>query len=281
MGEVGPTQRDMSTRPSSCSSLRVAHHRPDTASTVIDSGVGSLYHLPVPLPPPVEISVAIAETAMTVVAFFLQIRDRQQRKPCYRRHTIPIVLQPEVNFDELKIIFQGEPIKDLSLTEFFFWNDGRKAFHEQDLNVGGGEHLRIEAKDSGRIFQTPRLVAEPKNGVSLSLPDKAASMTEVPIKFLFLNTGEGWVLTLKHTGEVELRGAFRDAKDLELKERPSGLAVLVSFLATWAFLFAGFFYLSGATFIVMLYSIYARTKNPAPAGFRKFLARNKLSLPFP
>lgn len=186
--------------------------------------------------------------------------------------------------DDLIITYKGESVKDLTLTEFFFWNDSDKTLHDRNLDVGEGEYLRIEVSDkkTGRIFREPQLYARPENGVKMSLSDdREQSMVEIPITFKYLNSGEGWAIALRHTGEVRLVGAFRDAAKLKLKERPSGIGVFLAFALALGFVLADFMYLALAAAVVLPFLMYLQKKNPAPAKFRKFLASEKLFLPFP
>lgn len=242
------------------------------------------YPLRMQLPPEIEIPLAVGAFIVTAVAFIVQLNDRRERRPCYRRHTISIVARPLVDFPDLRISYKGEVIDDLSLTEFFFWNDGRGGFDQKDLDVGKGHQLRISATAPGKIFKPIKLKANDSNGVEIITGDDGVdnnSLMEATIIFKYLNSGEGWAITVRHTGNVELQGTFRNAEDLKHKERPSGGAVAISILAAFAFLMADLLYFAAAATAVFFYFLVAQMKNPAPAKFRKFLDSKGTSLPFP
>lgn len=230
------------------------------------------------VPPPVEISLAAAEFLFSFAGLYIQLRDRRQRKPCFRKHTIPIV-RPLAAVSDLMITYRGEIVDDLSLTELFFWNDGRGTFEERDLDVG--EEAKLRVTTNGKIFTPLRVAADVKNGVEVHHASDATLIADARVTFKFLDPGEGWVLTIKHSGDVDLKGAFRNAEDLKHKQRPTGIAILISMVAAFAFVMAELFYLAGSTTVVLFYCIVAQIKNPAPAKFRKFLATKGAELPFP
>lgn len=142
------------------------------------------------------------------------------------KHGVGSHIKGKNSLNKIEILFNNENIPDLSITKIAFWNSGNIAIDENDIVkvspyfIRGNEQCLILAAD----ITTETDVT---NQFRLELKDNCVS-----VKFDYMNSKDGIVIQLVHTGDRDMlkyEGKIKGGKDLcEAKSRDSLYTILLN-----------------------------------------------------
>lgn len=127
------------------------------------------------------------------------------------KHGVDTQINNERTLNKMEILFNNENIPNLTITKIAFWNSGNTVICENDIvqvcpfQIIGNDECMVLGAD---IITE----AESTNQFILAVKDNCVS-----IKFDYMNTKDGIVIQLIHTGDREMlkyEGKIKGGKDL-------------------------------------------------------------------
>lgn len=137
-----------------------------------------------------------------------------------------IIKQGKETIQQLSLSFAGKEIHNLTITKFAIWNSGNKVINGTDIVPS--QKLRVTSEDSSEILEA-QIVAESDAANCFKICD--ISSNQVHLDFDYIDSREGIVLQVLHTGDVsslKVDGKIKggkpikrlDAKAKTAKRRP-------------------------------------------------------------
>lgn len=152
------------------------------------------------------------------IGIFLSIyfysKSKRAKLPCCLTFTHSITSASTVSVKGLEILYRGEPVQNLAVTKFVFWNAGSETINKAD--VPANTPLRIGVTGNSVLLNhSLEFVKNPSNSVTF-LEDNAGK--SLLVQFDYFDRNDGFVLEILHTAEsdnsVEVVGIFKGARPL-------------------------------------------------------------------
>lgn len=138
----------------------------------------------------------LALAGVTVTIFF-SLRGRKEKEPRFNSRTHVLIEDHVTKIEEVKILYLGEPVRNLTLTKFALWNKGRDPINRSD--VAPQDPLRIEAQDDCKILGAEiSFIAVGVNNFDLT---RSENGKHVGLNFDYFANNEGLVVNIFHTGK--------------------------------------------------------------------------------
>lgn len=110
---------------------------------------------------------------------------------------------------DITVQYRGQEIPRLTRTLVVFWNAGEKTILAED--IVSSDPLRLRLRDDGRILAAT-VLKQARDVCQVQAQYDPSNPIEVAISFAFLDSGDGAVVEILHTGEkrhAELLGTIR------------------------------------------------------------------------
>lgn len=150
------------------------------------------------------VSLVLAILSISLAILFY-IKGKKAKKPRYAFRSTNLVEDFVSKLDSLEMKYKGSEIRNLTVTKFVFWNNGKDSIRNSDIATT--DTLRIEISNDFQILDA-KIISQKKisNKFSINLnQDKTA----VEITFEYIDKHDGAILQFLHTGTV--------SEDLEFK----------------------------------------------------------------
>lgn len=124
-----------------------------------------------------------------------------------------IIKQGEKTIQQLSLSFSGTEIHNLTITKFAIWNSGNKVINGTDIVPA--QKLRVTSKDSSEILEA-QIVAESDAANCFKICD--ISSNQVRLDFDYIDSRDGFVLQVLHTGDVtslKVEGKIKGGKPIK------------------------------------------------------------------
>ncbi len=161
--------------------------------------------------------IGFLSMAMSVlVSYFFYRKSLRERRPMYSVDTYSLIRGNTLGIPGVDVLYKGDKIENLSVSDFVFWNDGKQTITSADVREF--DPLRIEATEQTTILDATLLEANyPPNQLSIHLnPDGS----KAAIEFVDLDYLQGGVIRVVHTGishsSLIMRGSVHGAREVEL-----------------------------------------------------------------
>jgi len=142
------------------------------------------------------------------VLFFL---GRRVKKPCWVITSNNLIAGFTAKLPKLEIKYLDQKVENLTSSKIIFWNAGKETIDGSD--IADADPLRITAIGDVKILDAKLLMTnnDSSNWLLASKPDA----TEVYLKFDFLDSRQGGVVQVIHTGRsskgIHLTGTIKGA----------------------------------------------------------------------
>ena len=110
--------------------------------------------------------------------------------------TFEVIKHGKNKIQNLKLMFNGESIDNLTISKFAIWNSGNKVINSDDMVTG--QELEIYSDENTNILET-QIVAEVEPANSFKIIKSTAH--NVSIGFDYVDSHEGIVVQIFHTGD--------------------------------------------------------------------------------
>ena len=134
-----------------------------------------------------------------VPAFFYSVysqhKNSKKKELSFRKNSITIINNKVKFIKELKVIYRGQEVDNLSATRFIVWNSGNKEIRKDD--IVNDRPLTIKSSGDTKILSA-EIVNENEKSNHFSLYD--TDLTTVRLKFDYIDSNEGAVIGIIHTG---------------------------------------------------------------------------------
>ena len=149
------------------------------------------------------------------VAIFFYRKSRHYKQFAYAVVTRNLIQDFTTKFAKLEILFGEKPIKTISVSKVAIWNEGNETIHGSD--IANADPLRISITDSAELLDYSLLfVRSPASEFRIEVGNN-----EVRIGFDFLDTLQGGLVQLVHTGDsgknLAIRGSIKGSAPLALR----------------------------------------------------------------
>lgn len=143
-----------------------------------------------------SIFLAMAILSICLSIFFF-VRGRKVKKPYYEIKSWNIVKNFNGMFESVKILREGEPVQNVTVSKVAFWNAGREPINRDD--VAPNDLLRIKLKSDFKILEVPQLQGDLNEANNIKLIT-SEDQSQIQFDFDYLGKGEGLVAQIVHNG---------------------------------------------------------------------------------
>jgi hypothetical protein len=131
-----------------------------------------------------------------ILAFVFYFRAKREKIPQYQIRTFRLIQDNVSKIPALKILYDNQPVENLTLTRISIWNRGIDPIESGDF--APSDKLRIEVEKSFKLLGAELWFAgKPTNNFSLS---NNLEKKTVNIQFEYFGRNEGLVVSVFHTG---------------------------------------------------------------------------------
>ncbi|MBU7046787.1 MAG: hypothetical protein HXS54_10155 [Theionarchaea archaeon] len=131
--------------------------------------------------------------ATVLVAFYLYLCARKEKRPCY-------VIRGVRNIPQK---YYGIDMNGLTITKVLFWNDGRDTIRFED--IARADRLRFAIEANGKILDA--IIVQVRTEANQFQVNVSKDKSNAIVNFDYIDKNEGAVFQLLHTGE-----SFRNIK---------------------------------------------------------------------
>lgn len=149
-----------------------------------------------------------------LLSLVLYIKSRKYKRPCFNVRTFQLIEDTVNKIEAVEISYQGERVKNLSLTKFALWNRGNDTVNIHD--VASTDPLRIVIDPPAKLLGAELIYASnPANNFKILTNLQTG---EVKIEFEYFHTYEGIVAQIYHTGSKDnpiiLKGTVKGVSNI-------------------------------------------------------------------
>ena len=148
-----------------------------------------------------------------IVSIILYRKSRKRRSPVFDKLSTNVISEKIQRVGQIEVKYQGEKVKDLTVSKIAFWNRGNETIN--DLDQAPTDKLKViidsdfKILESELIFQTSST-----NNIRLNARGEA-----VEVLFDYIDKDEGGIIKLIHTGKnstnIDLTGTFKGSDPLK------------------------------------------------------------------
>src|SRR5258706_3954620 len=141
--------------------------------------------------------LALAVISM-ILAVILYNLGKKIRLPTYAVRNLNLIKERKVGMNGLRISYQKQYIKNLSVAKIALWNSGKEAIRKED--IAEKEPIQILAINSNDILEAKIIYQKNEaNNFSLTLRQQAK---KILIDFDYFDKDEGIIVQIFHTGKL-------------------------------------------------------------------------------
>lgn len=153
-----------------------------------------------------------------VSSVFFYIKSKKNKKPTYILRTVNLIREKIQKIDRVNVLFDGNTVKNLSITKIAFWNDGKDTIDKAD--VSKKNPIRLTIKDDYIFLETEIIYQKNlSNDFKVSISD---DHKYIDIDFDYFDFEEGIVLQVFHTGnkstDISIIGQIKSVKRIQRKD---------------------------------------------------------------
>ncbi len=160
----------------------------------------------------------VALVIACVLAIVLYFKSKKDKKPCYSISSANLIEDLGSKVEGLQMGFSGEPIENLTVCRFAFWNEGRDTIHRD--NIADGSPIGVHAKNDLKILGEPKVIC-PKNLEGRYFINLASDFSHFDMDFEYMDQNEGFIIQFFHNGttvnDVEVHGKVKGVKKFRNK----------------------------------------------------------------
>lgn len=158
----------------------------------------------------IGILIGVVGVCLALASWFW---PRIGKVPIYGIKNFNLINRKKADLKKFKVEFQGRALDALTISKIVFLNKGRIAIRKNDFSTA--DPFRIEIEQGFEILDTELLSS---TGSAINCQIIRIDATATQITFDHLNSGDGVVLRVSHTGDsgdaLRVCGSFIDAKPL-------------------------------------------------------------------
>lgn len=133
-----------------------------------------------------------------VYAIFVQQKNKEKKMFSYVKKSNVLIWDKKSKFDKLSVLYDGNHIDSLCVSNFVIWNSGNKPLRRTDMV--SSKELTISVANDNRILDAKILkVSEVTNEFELKNIDEQT----IKIEFDYADKKDGVVIQIIHTGSEE------------------------------------------------------------------------------
>lgn len=153
-----------------------------------------------------------------VVSYLLYLKSKKTKKPTYLIKSFNLVKDQISKIEQVKILYEEEIIKNLTVTKISFWNKGKETINR--IDIAPKDKIRVDITKGHRILNA-NIVYQKKLANNFTI-DLNKSQKCLKIDFDYFHFNEGVIIELYHTGtsseELELNGTIKGVKEFQKGE---------------------------------------------------------------
>ena len=139
--------------------------------------------------------------AGVLLAFVFYFRGKRVRQPVFRTRTFALIEDKTAKIQSLKILYNDQPVENLSLTRVAIWNRGSEPIRFSDF--AETDKLRIKVEDGAKLLGTQiHATNSPTNKFAI-IPENENGV--ININFEYFQKNEGVVINIYHTGKPQTK----------------------------------------------------------------------------
>jgi hypothetical protein len=153
-----------------------------------------------------------------IIAGFIIARRSQRvnKAPCWTITTTNLIEDYSAALDGLKVTFNDNDVKDLSVSRIAFWNAGTASIDYED--VTSDEPFRVMGIGEVKILDAIRVHSNEKtNNFSVAPANEHMAL----LNFKYLGEKQGAIIQIVHTGlgsdDIKVVGVIKEGKKLQKK----------------------------------------------------------------
>ena len=152
------------------------------------------------------------------LSFYFYFKSKRKKEPVYLTKTFNLVKDNLAKVKKLKIYYDSQETRTLSVTKIALWNRGNEAIDKSDVAVK--DPLRVQINSQFEILDAFIIFSKnPANNFSLNA---LAEKKSIQVKFDYFNENEGVVLEIFHTGysgdNLKVIGSFKNSLPISSAE---------------------------------------------------------------
>lgn len=131
-----------------------------------------------------------------ILGVILTIRSIKKMKPSYSVRNIKLFSEKIQTIDDLNVLWQGKPLKNLTLSRVLIWNRGREPIRRAD--IAPADCIRIGVDPESEIIACKvDKCSNNSNNFHARIENKI-----VVVDFDFISFKEGAIIDIYHTGTI-------------------------------------------------------------------------------
>lgn len=128
------------------------------------------------------------------IAIYSIVTSKKRKEFSYVGRTYGIVEKGKKKLEKMELLYNGQSISDISITQYAIWNSGNQLLNRSDIVETSP--LRLSVKESGKILDAHIITeCEESNKFEIEVSEDV-----VKIDFDYVAENEGIVLQVIHTG---------------------------------------------------------------------------------
>lgn len=163
------------------------------------------------------------------LAILFYYKNKREKKPRYEIASENVV-QDLSDFRSLEIFYDKQPIKNLTVTNVKFTNEGKMTIHKTD--IASADPIIIKIDEKFQILEAE--VVEEFNKANQFSIDFDLEKSLIKLSFDYLDQKEGGKVKIIHTGndsnDFTISGSIKGAGKVKEKEKPYFFPFLLSFV---------------------------------------------------
>lgn len=143
-----------------------------------------------------------------IISFILYFKSKRVKCPIYDLRHISLIHDFDNYFKSVEIKNNNQPIADLTVTRFIFWNAGRETIRKSDITAV--DPFEIKMLNGSKILEAGFIQRKNKtNNLSINIIEDGKKLL---ISFDYLDFEEGGIIQILHTAktpnDIEIKGTF-------------------------------------------------------------------------
>ncbi len=131
-----------------------------------------------------------------VISVILYIKSKRKKRPCFHMKTFKLIEDSIKEIEAVEILYQGQTVKNLSLSKVALWNSGSDTINSED--IAPKDPLKLVITKGTKLLAAQIIYSTNSiNNFSLT-PDLQSG--EIGISFDYFDRNEGIVIQIYHTG---------------------------------------------------------------------------------
>lgn len=142
--------------------------------------------------------LSVCTIGSMIFAVYTWVKGKSRKELSYITASYPLIESGKRAIPKVKIHYNDEEIRDLSITKFAVWNSGNEVLN--DVDIVSSKCLRIESKHEQQILEA-MIVAESEESNHFRVENKTHD--QIDIAFDYAEKQDGFVIQILHTGDID------------------------------------------------------------------------------